>query len=345
MPDPILQNLHTMPKSSDAYLWCDYVELRCLAHSDHRFSRGDLLELFDESGDDAPQLIGGADDDLNGDADDGFPEDADDHEDAVEADDDDPLPASDRHEAKAADIFKNIAYRASIFGEAYPFCLDVASQEISLRAFAEPSRKLYLQLLLSASLRLVPKTRRHELTEPFEKLSTRIFSCLMPQGWEVHQFGAKGVARYKGHLYSRLVKLAEDLRGTLEVKKHHFKTRNAGDGGLDIVAWHPMGGDTRAGIPIALAQCGCTAEEWSLKSLEASPSVLGANLTTLHPWATYYFMPQDLVDGRDGQQDWQRRPSLTKCVVIDRIRLIRLAHQYGVAEQCATASERVAEAS
>ena len=114
---------------------------------------------------------------------------------------------------------------------------------------------------------------------------------------------------------------------------------------IDIVAWHPLGNDTRVGIPIALAQCGCTAEEWTLKSLEASPAALGSNLTTQHDWATYYFMPQDLVDGQGTKQDWQRRPSLTKCIVIDRMRLIRLADAYSVGAECANAAKRVVEAS
>ena len=348
MPDPILHNLESRPKSSDIYLWCDYIELRCLVHPDRRFSRGNLLELLDETVDLAapdPDI----DDAAAEDDDAGLEAHADDGEGEPDADANAPaahgMTSKDRNESRTADQFKNLAYRATIFGDAYPFELDATSQELRLRAIDTPLRKLYVQLLLSASLRLVPQTRRHELTEPFEKLSAQIFTCLMPAGWEVHQFGAKSATRYRGHLYTRLKKLAGDIRGRLEVEKHHYKTTNSGDGGLDIVAWHPLGTDSRVGIPIALAQCGCTAEEWSLKSLEASPSMLGANLNTLHPWATYYFMPQDLVDGRGPQQDWQRRPSLSKSIVIDRLRLIALAIQYGVTTECANASERVEEAS
>lgn len=347
MADPILHNLDVKPKSSDSYLWCDYIEVRCLVHADHRFSRGNLLELLDETAE-----LASASSDADVDSDDGksaFDNNDDDDDGVPEADTDSGGPhgltVKDRNEAKTADLFKNLAYRASIFGDAYPFELDATGQELQLRDISASLRKLYLQLLLSASLRLVPNTRRSELTEPFEKLSTRIFSCLMPIGWQVHQFGAKGSTRYKGHLYTRLKKLADDLRGRLEVEKHHYKTTNSGDGGLDIVAWHPLGDDTRVSIPIALAQCGCTAEEWPLKTLEASPAVLGSNLTTQHPWATYYFMPQDLLDGRGAKQDWQRRPSLTKCIFVDRLRLIRLADLYGVADECANASERVVEAS
>ena len=346
MADPILQNLDGRPKSSDVYLWCDYIEVRCLAHPDHKFSRGNLLEMVEET---AGLTTAGTDlDDEEPDEDN--IDDAD-TESAGELNAGDPmegrsLTVNDRYEAKVADYFNNLAYRASMFGEAYPFELDASKQELRVRDDINlPLRMLYLQLLLSATLRLVPKARRHELTEPFEALCTKIFSCLMPTGWEVHRFGAKGSTRYRGHLFTRLKKLADDLRGRLEVEKRHFKTNNAGDGGLDIVAWHPLGGDTRVGIPIALAQCGCTAEEWTLKSLEASPSVLGSNLKTQADWATYYFMPQDLVDGQGERQDWQRRPSLTKCIVIDRMRLVRLAGVYDIVAECANAPDQVQEAS
>ncbi|MEQ4618460.1 MAG: hypothetical protein ABN482_10465 [Corticimicrobacter sp.] len=299
---------------------------------DRKFSRGDLLEILEETADMSPDHHDEIDDDEGFDS-------------GVE----EPILAQadkirDKHEMRVADLFRNLSFRGKLFGDAYPFQLNSDSQELRLLDFDEPARLLYLQLLISSSLRLVPKSRRHELTERFEILSTRIFECLMPQGWQVHRFGAKGAVRYKGRLFDRLKKLASDIRGQLLVESTDFKATNAGDGGLDIVAWHPLG-DARIGIPIALAQCGCTAEEWSLKSLEASPSALGANLNTHHPWATYYFMPQDLVAQSGGEVNWQRRTHLTKSIVLDRIRLIKLADEYGVANECVNAQDLIIEAS
>lgn len=333
MIDPILINIDSRPNASDTYLWCDYIELRCLVAEDHAYSRGDLLELLEETVELAPE----------------HQEENDEEEERFEDDDEDVVPAyrdkiRDKYEIRVADLFRNLVFREKLFAEAYPFQLDPDAQEIRLRTHDEPSRLLYLQLLISSSLRLVPRSRRHELTERFEILSTKIFECLMPNGWQVYRFGAKGSVRYRGHLFTRLRKLAEDIRGQLLVNKAHFKATNAGDGGLDIVAWHPLGGDSRIGIPIALAQCGCTAEEWSLKSLEASPSVLGTNIHTHHPWATYYFMPQDLVAQAGDKFDWQRRPMLTKSIVLDRVRLIKLAIEYGVTDECVNAQEHILEA-
>lgn len=342
MAEPILENLHQRPKASDIYLWCDYAELRCLAHVDHKFSRGALLETIEESADIAPH------DDPSLDELEDASLDEEGGDELFEAGDGPvaaALPVPDKNEARVADIYRNLAYRVTLFGDGYPFELDDEGQELRLKAVHNALQELYLQLLLSSSLRLVPKKRRHELTEPFEELSKTIFSCLMPAPWEVHRFGAKGTTRYTGNLFTRLTKLSEDLRGTLNHSEEHYHARNVGDSGLDIVAWHPMGNDDRIGIPIALAQCGCTAEEWSLKTLEASPSgPLAAALNTHHPWATYYFMPQDLVAGGAAKRDWQCRPKLTKTVVVDRYRLMKLAEQYGVAENCLSVSEQILEA-
>ncbi len=342
MPSPILQNLDARPKARDLYLWCDYVELRCLTNADHKFSRGNLLELIDETVELAPDSE--AEDDADEDEAEGELAGAILADDGGEEGPAGVAAAADKYETKVADIFANLHFRASLFGDSYPFVLTDDAQELSLRDSVPAFRQLYLQLLLSSSLRLVPKKRRKELTEPFEAFSTRIFQCLMPNGWEVHRFGAKGAVRYKGNLYARLVKLAADLRGTLILNEAHVGKHNVGDQGLDIVAWHPLGDDARVGIPIALAQCGCTAEEWSLKTLEASPAALGTHLHTHHPWATYYFMPQDLVVAVGETKDWQQRKKLTSSVVLDRMRLIKLAEQYGLHAHCGATAAQISEA-
>ncbi|MFA1289663.1 hypothetical protein ACDJ03_18270 [Xanthomonas axonopodis pv. nakataecorchori] len=322
------------PSSSDAYLWCDYVEIRCIVHPDKRFSRGNLIECVSEL--QAMEMNASVD------------EDADDDEEVdgsglqPPADDDGEIPVDDKREAWAAALFNQLDARAKLFGDSYPFQLVGSGQELVFTPATNGGVGLYLQLLLSASLRLISNTRRMELTEAFESIAEQIFRGLMPSGWEVHPFGAKASRRYKGHLFTRLTKLAQDWRGDLRLKKRHFKTRNAGDGGLDLVAWHPLGGDGRVGLPLAAAQCGCSAEEWSLKQLEASPAKL--NLTVQHPWATYYFMPQDLVDVLDDGLDWQRRSDIAMAIVIDRLRIIRLIVEFGKESDYISLSPAVQEA-
>lgn len=330
MTESILKTVAQLPTTSDLYLWCDYVELRCLTHPDHRYSRGNLLEIIDDN---AALCIARASQAVANTHDDEQPDDDDVDDDQAantdEMEDDDPEMA-DRREAAVAGLFHHLASRADLFGEAYPFVLAAGEQELRLKEEISAAGNLYLQLLLSSSLRLIPNTRRKELTGPFEDVSYEIFKALMPPTWEVHAFGAAAGrrARYTGHLFDRLTKLASDWRGTLKAKKRHFKRTNVGDGGLDLVAWHPLGSDGRVGIPAAAAQCGCTADEWPMKQLAASPDSIQIDIH--HRWATYYFMPLDLYEFVDGQSDWQRRNDIKSAIVIDRLRIVRLAKEFGI---------------
>lgn len=351
---PILMGLDAKPKATYAYLWCDFVELRCLTSPDHRFSRGDLEEMFSELA--AVMNVTLEDEEEDEDSDVRA-------ELAIEAQagserarklleisagqepTSGPMPADDQGATRSGKIFSDLAFRAQTFNGYYPFAISSDGRDISLREIDSAERQLYIQLLLSSSLRLVPQERRAELTEAFEETAHKIFQCLMPSGWEVHRFGAKGASPlFSGHLFSKFETLAHSIKEKLRVQRRHFRDHNYGDGGLDIVAWHPLGDDGRIALPVAFAQCGCAAEEWSLKTLEASPSRLGTVFTHQHPWATYYFMPQDLYESSADGPDWQRRLSLTSSIVIDRLRLIRLAAQYGIADTCADTEEQVFEA-
>ena len=117
-----------------------------------------------------------------------------------------------RNEMRVSGWFANLIFRAKHFGHAYPFQLSADGQELEVVPIDTNLRRLYVQMLLSASLRLVPKNRREELTESFEETSHEIFKQLMPAGWEVHRFGAKSASRYKGLLYDKHVALCKDLR-------------------------------------------------------------------------------------------------------------------------------------
>jgi hypothetical protein len=341
---PILDAKMSRPTGSDLYIWCDYIELRCLVDKDRRLSRGRMQELLD----DTAQMYGEQTDADVVNPTDVLPL----HDsDSDETDTFDGVPPGGGHigtrnEMRVASWFNNLSFRVKTFGDAYPFKLSADGHELEAQQVDTPLRVLYVQMLMSASLRLVPKTRQNELTESFEETSHEIFKQLMPKGWEVHRFGAKGASRYEGLLFEKLKALVKDLRGKLHLEAKDFKPNDRGDGGLDLVAWHPMAGDERDGLPIALAQCGCTSagDEWSKKSLEAAPAKLRPHIHVLHSWATYYFMPHDLTDAAGTKIDWQQRANLTESIVIDRSRLIRLATLYGSVERCVTAEAKVTEA-
>lgn len=316
----LLRDLGTPPKTGTSWLyrWADYAELRCLAHRDGRFSRDNFAEALQEAED--QNHDGEANAALGNDNDD-------DTLVAVSAPTEaEPAERDDRHESLAARCFQQqLVLRAQIFGADWPFTLSADTQELTLRVDPRsPAQCLYLQLLLSASLQYCNPTRRKELTGPFEHLSLAVFKRLMPAGAEVHAFGTAHNARYTGHLYDRLMALARDLRGDLRLHRRDFSINNAGDGGLDLVAWHPMG-DSRDHIPAALAQCGCTTDGWPSKSAEAGSDRLSGKLCVPSGWTTYYFMPLDLTVQRSTGLDWQQKSEMSTVVVVDRLRMMRLA--------------------
>lgn len=319
---PLLKNLAKLPRLNDLFVWCDYIELRCLVHPDKVFSRSDLMETQEEMADTR--------------------DDADEIEDEQLAEDmgidyndvrDDGLLSSnplkqDRLHRITYDRFLHLQSREKNFGEdLYPFVIDEELQTISMKDNMTAWQMLYVQLLLSSALRYCENTRSNELTGSFESVSLEIFKCLMPRGWEIHSFGKDHASRYTGHLFEKLSKLAEDVRGKLTLEKKHFHSRDYGDGGLDLVAWHPMS-DERPNIPIAFGQCGCTAEDFENKMLQASPAKLGSHLIVGHIWANYYFMPHAMLSN-DGKE-WLRYSDFGGAIVIDRSRILKLAHQYGL---------------
>tara|TARA_R110001583_G_scaffold90144_3_gene231818 strand:+ start:47794 stop:48801 length:1008 start_codon:yes stop_codon:yes gene_type:complete len=318
MTKSILHNLTSPPRAgrSELYRWCDYIELRCLTHIDRRFSRDAFAEAIEETRDTSVDI-----DPLAIDTEEDGPI----HPEGVDAE-------KDVEEETAANFFKHFRWREGAFGPAWPFSLDAHANEIQLKEELQPIHYLYLNLLLAASLRYSPKARWRDMTGRFERLSLSIFRKLMPAGAQVHAFGAAEGERYRGHLYNRLQELCRDIRGQLHLKRTHFAKNDAGDGGLDIVAWHDLG-DQRDHIPISFAQCGCTADGWPNKMLEASPDKLAGNLHIQHPWATYYFMPLDLGTEIDGCMDWQFKHDMGRAIVIDRLRLTHLADEAELADQ------------
>ncbi|OGB70446.1 MAG: hypothetical protein A2486_07180 [Burkholderiales bacterium RIFOXYC12_FULL_65_23] len=65
---------------------------------------------------------------------------------------------------------------------------------------------------------------------------------------------------------------------------------------------------------------------------------------TGHDWSTYYFMPLDLTDERDGKMDWQEKRDMATAIVIDRLRLVRLADAYELMKHGALVKPAIDEA-
>lgn len=284
----MLYNLESLPLNDD-FFWADFIELRALAHPNKRFSRGELASVMRSQSE-------------------GY--------------------TREQSQEKWRLATDFIMHRIAVFNESYPFHISSDRDEIILNGSAldelDSVQKLYLSFLICSNIKYIPKSRRGEVTRSFEEFSLPIFKALMPNGTQIFPNWAGGgeEARYKGCLFDKYSAIAQDIRCTaLGVKKRDFKPGDHGDGGLDIIAWHPMG-DSRDAIPIAFVQCGCSQKEWVAKQLEASYAKLGARLPVTHPWSTYYFLPQDLrwMDG-----DWAYKADIGNAIFVDRLRLINIS--------------------
>lgn len=285
----MFEHIDNPPDVSDIYTWADFLELRTLIHPDKCYSRGELASLLTR------------------------------------------VASTGRKVGDPNEIWTNtksfIRGRCVEFGAAYPFSLSADEDTIELHEGGlSHDQSFYLTLLICSSMAYLPS--KGDIARAFEECSLAIFRCLMPTGSEVHPAWASGgvAARYKGNLPEKYTAIANDIRATPTFKNRDFKKGDHGDGGIDIVAWHPMG-DSRDAIPSALAQCGCSREDWRRKHLEASPAKLRAKLNPHHPWATYYFLPIDLR-WEDG--DWANKSDFGDAVMVDRLRLVRLAGQFGL---------------
>lgn len=286
----MLNYLDKPPKGRDSFIWTDFAELRTLVHPDQCFSRGDLAGIENRCND-----------------------------------------AGQRFDAEQRwrEISDFVEIRQVEFKESYPFKVSDDRGAVYLDVDNEnPAHKIYLGLLIASSMKHVKSTRQAEIARTFEQICFTVFSYLMPCGSEVRATWANGgpEAPYKGTLYQKMMEIAKDIRCTANFKQRDFKENDRGDGGIDLISWHPMA-DCREGMPIAFAQCGCSKDDWRFKQLEASWAKHLRHLPVMHPWATYYFLPLDL---READGDWAYKSDIGQAIVIDRLRLLRLSSRYKI---------------
>lgn len=285
-------SLDQPPQGTEGMFWADFAEIKALVHPDRCFTSGDLSGVAQRAKD-----MGR-----------GFE------------------PA-----ARWRDILNYVQIRGAAFGTAYPFEVSDDQDTIAVAFDGSQRQRLYLALLLASSLRTLEKGRRNGVARIFEEISFAVFSKLLPPGSEIRATwaGPGRPAPYEGTLFQKLTALAADLRCTPNFAQADFNLADTGDGGMDIVAWHPMS-DLRSGIPIAMAQCGCSRDDWEHKQLEAHPVKHSHRLPVMHPWANYYFMP---LDFRRADGDWAKKSDLAEVIIVDRLRILGLAEQFAVLDE------------
>lgn len=282
-------DLDTPPASKEGMYWADFAELRALVHPDKCFSTGDLAGVAQRSKDIGREFI------------------------------------SDERWKLVIDL---VQIRITAYGSAYPFSVSEDKDTITLEFTQSDSQTAYLGLLIASSLRCISASVQHGITREFEEVSLLIFEKLMPIGAEIRATwaGAGNGAPYTGTLFQKLTALAKDLRCNPNFLEADFNINDTGDGGIDLVSWHPMA-DTQAGMPIAFAQCGCSKDDWEYKQIEAHPAKHRPKLPTMHPWSNFYFMP---LHFRRPDGDWAKKSDLGEVILVDRLRILKLGEQYGI---------------
>jgi hypothetical protein len=223
---------------------------------------------------------------------------------------------------RAGDILDYLRDRSERYGAMYPFEVDDEQRLVVLRELTQ-SRRLYLLLLSCAMFRYVKD--RADITSfaaRFEFLSVEVLQRMLPDKAEVHLFGRNpmGSERYPGKLYDKVSLLAQDLGEQLLATPKHFEKGDSGDGGIDLVAWIPLG-DPLPGRITIFAQAACT-PKWVTKQHSSSSSAWSPKMTLTADPTNMIFIPYDY---RRPGGEWYNPLHIHKSAVVDRQRIMTLA--------------------
>lgn len=292
--DPLTQ-LDRLPSSREDHAWADYIELLCLVNIDREFSKADLGDRIQERKD-----LGEVQNDLE--------------------DTGDLLPAeiSDRERRKIDDWFQHLRFRESAFAEFYPFSLTRNRTMLQVRESLSAKQRFYVFLLLCANLRYV--SRVETVTNCFEVVSEEALKRLLPEGSEVHLFGPRhSGSRYTGTLWTKINRLADDLKEIVVAREDDFSSHDVGDGGLDLVGWVPMGDEVPSRL-LVFGQCACT-PEWDSKQYTSSVANWSSHINFTAPPANVAFIPFCF---RRANGSWHKQRLISDTTLIDRQRLLYL---------------------
>jgi len=306
MPPSLFLALEKFPDSSEAHLWADYVELRCLTDLDLMIAKSDI-QAYVQKRKDLQKGLGdyASDDDIESERENGmYAEDI-------------------KRAARAEDLFKHLEYRAAVFDNFYPFALSRDGDILRRRRRVTSKHKLYVFFLLCSNSRhIINRQHRNMFTDTFEIASMVALKRYLPKGAEVHLFGTNSFnkGRYSGQLLKKCKCLATDLGERFVGKASEFPPNDYGDNGLDVVGWMPFGDNTK-GFLLVFGQCACSGEEWPKKQHSSSASHWRNAVTFTAPPCNMAFIP---FFYRRNAGEWHMERKIDETVLIDRLRLVKL---------------------
>lgn len=303
----MIPSLSTLPKHSinlEKNAWADFVELSCLKNPDYEISLEDMLSITTNEGEDAPDR--GSDE-------------------AGEQE--------DNRRQHFRDIFQYLINRAHILNEYYPFqFIDADTISIDITNLSS-EQCMYLFLLYCSNLSQFGASDRTSLTKEFEALSKIVLERIYPT-YHIEIFGTASSPSdmfYGGSLISRMEKLAECLHTELSstTKNNPRYTNPSGDGGLDLVGFSQLDNEAAAApfIPLCLAQCACSVDQWKDKQRSIKYDEWNQRLLQLPRYCEFIFVPFSL---RSSDGKWSPTDEDQIVVIpIDRIRFLHLLKANG----------------
>lgn len=296
-----LQNLDSLPKDSDAYIWADYIEMLCLVNADGIVTRSDILDRVRERSD--------------------LGEIAELEERITKEAEDVPAEIDDRWTLQAIEWFEHLQYRSFAFGEDYPYLLENSNTTIRRRPTLTVQQKFYVILLLASNLRHLDRKTSLIFTGTFEVISKNALRRFLPEDAQVYIFGSGGnietEKRYTGNLWTKVNKLAEDLCENVVAREIEFNPKNVGDNGLDIVAWISLG-DRNRGHILVFGQCACSKDEWVAKQSSSHVISWRPIIRFIAPPSNMVFIP---FCYRRPDGSWFAEINIHESIVVDRPRL------------------------
>ena len=222
-------------------------------------------------------------------------------------------------QALSEEVFRHLHYRATAFGDYYPFSTE--GDILVPVTQATPHHKIYAALLAFSRLAMFSHSDRTRFAACFEDFCFAA-STGLTGSWKVIHFGTGGRDRscYGHKLKDALMNLSRVLRETpIEQEIHNLSDHDTGDAGLDIIIYREWRDPARA-TPCYFAQCAAQKDNWPTKKFESNPLNLEKFFSFFHKPGTILFIPLCFrgVDGNwinsDGHQT----------ILIDRQRLLEL---------------------
>lgn len=225
---------------------------------------------------------------------------------------------------KKSDILEHLKWRASTLGDYYPFVVKRQFLSMSPDDISDliVSKKYYLLLLLAANLPFIEHKYRNDFTESFEVFSKKCLDKFwnFPSAKTV-SFG-KNQSEFKGLKHERLNKLFNSMGHIGRYEENDFRSRDSGDGGIDLAAWVELDNCEPTNNISIIIQCACSRQDILTKQLEVSENKFSRHIQMGAPWLSALFTPVLL---RDNHGRWAINGELTTITLLDRLRLLKLA--------------------